>query len=83
MNLSISEHSYDELSADGLTAREVLAGLASAVALEDYPEFRKGPCVLALQKDASLQPTHVVWGIPKGHSSSAVLITAYRPDPAR
>jgi hypothetical protein len=83
MNLSISDHGYDELSADGLTAREVLAGLASAVALEDYPEFRKGPCVLVLQKDANLQPVHVVWGIPKGHSSPAVLITAYRPDPAR
>ena len=27
------------------------------------------------------QPIHVVWGIPKGHSSPAVLITAYRPDP--
>ena len=26
---------------------------------------------------------HVVWGIPRGQTSPAVLITAYRPDPAR
>ena len=24
---------------------------------------------------------HVVWGIPKGKTEPAVLITAYRPDP--
>jgi hypothetical protein len=28
-------------------------------------------------------PVHVVWGIPKGHDTSAVLVTAYRPDPER
>jgi hypothetical protein len=26
---------------------------------------------------------HVVWGIPKGFESPAVLVTAYRSDPAR
>jgi hypothetical protein len=26
---------------------------------------------------------HVVWGIPQGHASPAVLVTAYRPDATR
>jgi len=26
------------------------------------------------------RPIHVVWGIPKGASSPAVIVTAYRPD---
>jgi len=39
--------------------------------------------VLVLQFDHEHQPIHVVWGIPKGHSSPAVVVTAYRPDPQR
>lgn len=27
------------------------------------------------------RPNHVVWGIPIGKSSPAVIVTAYRPDP--
>lgn len=77
----ISEHGYDELSADGILAREVIEGVAEAIVVEDYPEYPKGPCVLALQKDVKGHLIHVVWGIPKGYTSPAVLVTAYRPDP--
>ena len=79
----ISEHGYDELAEDGLTAREVLSGIADAVVVEEYPSYPKGPCILLLQKDKSGSSIHVVWGIPKGHDKPAVLITAYRPDPER
>jgi hypothetical protein len=81
--LRISDHGYDELAEDGLTAREVVAGLADATVVEDYPEYGKGPCVLVLQRDRDGQPVHVVWGIPAGHSTPAVLVTAYRPDPEK
>jgi len=77
----ISDHGYDELSSDNLLAREIVEGVSEAVVIEDYPDYPKGSCVLALQKDREQRPIHVVWGIPKGHSSPAVLITAYRPDP--
>jgi len=79
----ISEHGYDELAADGMFARDALATVVDGVVIEDYPDYAKGPCVLVLQKDRVGQPMHVVWGIPKGASSPAVLITAYRPDPDR
>jgi len=36
--------------------------------------------VLVLEKDRDFRPIHVVWGIPKGKSSPAVVVTAYRPD---
>lgn len=81
--LRISEHGYDELSEDGIRIRDVLTGLSSAVVVEDYPTFEKGPAVLALQSDLVGRPLHIVWGIPKGLPGPAVLITAYRPDPTR
>ena len=77
----ISGHGYDELSADGLTVREIIAGIADMELIEDYPTYPKGPSVLVLQHDKAGKPVHVVWGIPKGYTSPAVLVTAYRPDP--
>lgn len=76
----VSEHGYDELSEDRLTAREIVTGAAFGILVEEYPDYPKGPCVLMLQRDGRGMPVHAVWGIPKGHDAPAVLVTAYRPD---
>lgn len=82
-DVRISEHGYDELSEDDISIRDLLSGIQNGTAIEDYPAFPKGSAVLVLQFDSAGRPVHVVWGIPKGHTSPAVLVTAYRPDPAR
>lgn len=77
----ISEHGYEELSGDGLYAGELLDGIERARLVENYPEYPKGPCILVLEEDFEGNAVHAVWGIPKGESGPAVLVTAYRPDP--
>ena len=78
----ISDHGFDELAKDGILPGAAIAGIATAIAVEDYLDRVRGPSVLALQHDEDGHPIHVVWGIPAGQRSPAVLVTAYRPDPA-
>ena len=77
----VSLHGYEELAADGVHMHDIIDGLDTAVVVEDYPNYPKGPCVLVLEQDRASQPIHVVWGIPAGQHSPAVVVTAYRPDP--
>jgi uncharacterized protein DUF4258 len=79
----VSDHGYDELADDGIFAADVIAGCEAGVSVEDYPYAVRGPSVLVLQRDTLGKPIHTVWGIPKGQAGPAVLITAYRPDPAK
>ena len=82
-DIKISEHGYDELAADGMTVRGIVAGSPGGIVLEEYPEYPKGPCILAMLRDQEGHPIHAVWGIPRGSTSPAVLVTAYRPDPEK
>ena len=79
----VSRHGYRELQADDILLDEVLAGIGSAVVVEDYPDSRKEPSVLVLQRDRGGLPIQVMWGVPKVNGTPAVLVTAYRPAPER
>ena len=79
-SVRISDHGYDELAADGIFVRDLVEKIDQAGLIENYPDYPKGPFVLVLKSDRDGQPVLVVWGIPRGNISPAVLVTAYRPD---
>jgi Domain of unknown function (DUF4258) len=78
----VSDHGFDELEEDAIVASEAIAGIGAATAIEDYPDRSRGPSVLALQYDGNGRAIHVVWAMPAGQRRPAVLVTAYRPNPA-
>ena len=78
-----SRHGYNELANDNLFYDQLVDGIHDAQVVEEYPTYAKGPCVLVLQHDGEGNPVHVLWGLEKGTTEPAVLITAYRPDPNR
>jgi hypothetical protein len=77
----VSDHGFEELEEDVIVALDAIAGIADAIAIEDYPDRFRGPSVLVLQHDPEGRAIHVVWAIPAGERRPAVLVTAYRPDP--
>jgi Domain of unknown function (DUF4258) len=81
--LLISLHGYRELAADDIMVTDVIRGVNLATTVEAYPNAVRGPSILALQHDRDGEPLHIVWGMPQGQETIAVLITAYRPDPSR
>jgi hypothetical protein len=40
-DVRISEHGYDEMAEDGILAREIFAGVATAIVVEDYPNSER------------------------------------------
>ena len=79
----VSRHGFRELAADDIALGDVLAGIDGALRIEEYPDTGRGRSVLVLTHDSERRPLHVVWGLRKAKSEPAVLVTAYRPDPAR
>ena len=79
----VSVHGYEELDEDGIVAEDLVTSLDRAEMVEDYPDAGRGPSVLALHRLPGGEVVHVVWGLPAGRLAPAVIVTAYRPDPAR
>ena len=77
----VSAHGFKRLQSKSIALSQLIADIGTAEPIEDYPDYHAGPSVLVLYR--SVPPLHAVWGLEKGSDRPAVLVTAYRPDPAR
>jgi hypothetical protein len=81
-NVRVSLHAFGRLTKHAIVSDDLLASTAAASLIEDYPTYHAGPAVLVLSFGQDGSPLHAVWGLEVGTVAPAVLITAYRPDPA-
>jgi Domain of unknown function (DUF4258) len=79
----MSSHAETEREADTLPVSEIEEALLSPLAevLEDYPDDPRGHSALILGFTTAQLPVHVVVGLSL--PGTIILITVYRPDPAR
>lgn len=83
MNLVIvSRHGREEAEADNLKLDEILSSVIQGEIIEDYPDDQPYPSCLIYGESRNHEPVHSVWGYNKD-TGYAVLITVYRPDPAK
>lgn len=78
----ITDHADEESNDDSLTFGEIYFSIMHGEIIEDYPNDRPYPSCLILGSNFSGEPIHSVWAY-NSKSQWVVLITVYRPDPAR
>ena len=76
----ITDHAFRELAEEEIAFEEIRRALQTAVVVEEYPNYHKGPAILILTLSEQGRAIHSLWGIPKGELRPATLITAYLPD---
>ena len=76
-----SAHAYTRCSKRSILVSEVVQCTPSGEVIESYPNYHVGHAVLVLLLDRDNRPIHAVWGLEKGTTEPAVLVTAYRPSP--
>ena len=77
--LIVSTHADEEMANDEIDIDDVLDGLANAIVVESYPDYHKGPCLLALIRTRDGAAIHALLGTSTANPDIAVIITAYRP----
>jgi hypothetical protein len=78
----ITDHADEEAAADGLSFDEVYFSVLLGEIIEEYPEDQPYPSCLILGETFRGEPVHSVWAYNSA-SRWVVLVTVYRPDPAR
>jgi len=78
----ITDHADEEIQADHLSFDEVFLSVLQGEIIEAYPTDKPYPSCLIFGRNFNGEPIHSVWAY--NHETGwAVLVTVYRPDPAR
>ena len=80
--IRITDHADEEAVDDSLTFDEIYFSVMHGEIIEEYPNDKLYPSCLIMGRNFSGEPIHSVWAY-NSSNAWAVLITVYRPDPAR
>jgi hypothetical protein len=80
--IRITDHADEEAQNDRLSYEEIFFSLFTGEIIENYPEDKPYPSCLVYGRTFKDDPVHSVWAYNE-ETRWAVLITVYRPDPAR
>jgi len=80
--IRITDHADEEAQTDYLSFDEIFFSVLQGEIIEDYPTDKPYPSCLIYGDSFTGQPIHSVWAY-NPETGWAVLITVYRPDPAR
>lgn len=80
--VNVTSHARDEARNDSLLLDEILFSTCDGEVIEDYPTDKPFPSCLIYGDNSDGDPVHTVWGYDL-ETTIAILITVYRPDPAR
>jgi hypothetical protein len=78
----ITDHADEETHNDLLSFDEVITSVMQGEIVEEYPRDKPFPSCLISGLTMHGEPVHSVWAF-NNSNKWAVLITVYRPDPAR
>ena len=80
--IRITDHADEEAVDDSLTFDEIYFSVMHGEIIEEYSSDKPYPSCLIMGRNFSGEPIHSVWAY-NSSNAWAVLITVYRPDPAR
>ena len=80
--IRITDHADEEAQNDRLSYDEIFSSVLTGTIIEDYPDDKPYPSCLVAGNIFEGKPVHSVWAYNE-ETKWAVLITVYRPDPAR
>lgn len=81
-HIRITDHADEEAQTDALSFDEIFFSVFQGEIIEEYPTDRPYPSCLISGRTFLGEAVHSVWGYNQD-SHWSVLITVYRPDPAR
>ncbi len=80
--IRITDHADEETQNDRLSYEEIFFSVFTGELIENYPEDKSYPSCLVYGCTFKDEPVHSVWAYNE-ETQWVVLITTYRPDPAR
>ena len=80
--IRITDHADEEAQNDRLSYDEIFSSVLTGEIIEDYHDDKPFPSCLVAGNIFEGKPVHSVWAY-NAETKWAVLITVYRPDPAK